>query len=303
MGQNLYTGNNPTNPYGAYGAVPFVRPNPHFEEIDFRAEGERRTGRVMSPAEVSSFWLRETLAHVVAEPAFAARAAGRKFLLFWNDFEISDNQDQYLMQRFAWVLRLPLLGFGIVAPLGIVGAMLGWRRSRDVRLVSGFVAAYCASIVVFFLFSRYRIPVVVAVLPLAAVGAGELGARLRAGRGWVGALMILVVAFGLCHLRIGIFQRDHPLAVDMRLRHLAAVQREVGQVDAAIASLEEAVAQCPPGCPWALADLFETYRATGRADAGARWFEAFVRTHPQQQDAPGYLQQLRAMGGSGTAQR
>jgi hypothetical protein len=89
----------------------------------------------------------------------------------------------------------------------------------------------------------------------------------------------------------------------MRLRHLAATQREVGQVDAAIASLAEAVAQCPPGCPWALNDLFQTYRASGRAADGVAWFERFVPAHPQQQDAPGYLAELRAAAAAGSTAR
>src|SRR6185369_11619212 len=115
--------------YGAYGVVPFVRANPHFEEEDFRAEAESRAGRSLTRAEVSAFWLRAGLAHVAAEPAFAARAFGRKLVLFWNDFEISDNQDQYLLERFSWVLRLPLLSFGWVAPLAVLGVVAGWRRS------------------------------------------------------------------------------------------------------------------------------------------------------------------------------
>src|SRR5688572_15552819 len=78
MGQNFYTGNNPTNPYGAYGAVPFVRPNPHFEEADFRAEAEARTKRTMSPAEVSAYWLRAALSHIGSAPGFALAAFGRK---------------------------------------------------------------------------------------------------------------------------------------------------------------------------------------------------------------------------------
>jgi 4-amino-4-deoxy-L-arabinose transferase-like glycosyltransferase len=298
MGQNFYTGNNPSNPYGAYGAVPFVRPNPHFEEIDFRAAAERATGRAMQPSEVSAFWLRQGFAHLAAEPAFAAGAFGRKLLLFWNDFEISDNQDQYLLERFSSVLRLPLLGFGVVAPLAALGAVAGWRTNRNVRLLGGFVGVYCASLIAFFLFSRYRLPVVLALLPLAALGVTDATRRVRAGRGLWTALAIVAAAAAVCHLRIGIFQRDHPLAVDMRLRHLAATQREVGQVDAAIASLEEAVAQCPPGCPWSLRDLFDTYRASGRAAAGVVWFERFVRTHPQQRDAPEYLAALRAAAGS-----
>jgi 4-amino-4-deoxy-L-arabinose transferase-like glycosyltransferase len=302
-GQNFYTGNNPSNPYGAYGAVPFVRANPHFEEIDFRTAAEAKTGRPMSPQEVSAYWFREGFTHLATAPAFAARAFGRKLVLFWNDFEISDNQDQYLLERFSWVLSLPLLDFGWVAPFALQGAVSGFRRRRRVRLLVGFVLVYWTSLVVFFLFSRYRLPVVLALLPLAALGVSEAVTRLRARRGLVSAAVLVGAAAVVCHLRLGIFQRDHPLAVEMRLRHLAATQRDVGQVDAAIASLTEAVAQCPPGCPWALRDLFEAYRTSGRAPAGVAWFERFVRTHPQQQDAPGYLAELRAAATAGSTGR
>jgi 4-amino-4-deoxy-L-arabinose transferase-like glycosyltransferase len=297
-GQNFYTGNNPSNPYGAYGAVPFVRPNPHFEEADFRAAAEARTGRRMSPRAVSRFWFREGLAHIAAEPGFAALAFARKAILFWNDFEISDNQDQYLLERFSWVLRLPLLRFGWIAPLALLGAWTSWRR-RPVQLLVWYVAVYWASLVVFFLFSRYRLPVVLALVPLAALGVQELLARRRKGRGVAPALGLVAAGVVVCHLHIGIFHRDHPLAVEMRLRHLAATQHDVGQIDAAIASLQEGVAQCPPGCPWALSDLFQIYRTSGRAAAGVVWFERFVRTHPEQRDAPAYLAELRAAAGTG----
>src|SRR5439155_777316 len=108
-GQNFYTGNNPTNPWGAYGGLPFVRSNPHFEEADFRAAAEVRVGHPLGPRDVSRFWFAEALAHMRAHPAFAARAMLLKLVLFWNDFEISDSQDQYLLERDSPVLRLPLL--------------------------------------------------------------------------------------------------------------------------------------------------------------------------------------------------
>jgi 4-amino-4-deoxy-L-arabinose transferase-like glycosyltransferase len=266
-GQNFYTGNNETNPYGAYGVVPFVRPNPSFEEAAF--------------------------AHMAADPAFAARAFGRKLLLFWNDFEISDSQDQYLLARFSPVLRLPLLDFGTVAPLALLGAVAWWRRSRAVRLLVGVAAVYCVTLVAFFLFSRYRLPVVLALLPLAALGATELWARLRARRRLVAAAALVAAGALVCHLRVGVFQPDHPVAVALRLGHLADAQLQVGQVDAAIATLHESVARCP-GCAWTLQDLFETYRTTGRTADGAAWFEGFARAHPEQRDAAGYLAELRA---------
>src|SRR5207245_137552 len=90
-GQNFYPGNNPTNPWGAYGALPFVRSNPHFEEADFRAAAEARVGHPLGPHDVSRFWFGEALAHMRAHPAFAARAMLLKLVLFWNDFEISDS--------------------------------------------------------------------------------------------------------------------------------------------------------------------------------------------------------------------
>ncbi len=295
-GQNFYTGNNPTNPYGAYGVVPFVRPNPHFEEIDFRAAAESRVGHAMTPNEVSAFWFRESFAHIAEHPGFAALAFARKALLFWNDFEISDNQDQYLLERDSPVLRLPLLRFGLVAPFALLGAIALVPTSRTVRLLCGFVVAYWLSLVAFFLFSRYRLPVVVALMPLAALGVVEVARRLRERRGRFAAAAVLCVALGLCFVRIHLFWRDHPVTIEMRLRHLADMQAEVGDVDGAIATLKEAIAPCPPGCPWALADLFELYRRSGRNAEGAAWLRTFIATHPQQQDAPDYLRQLEAAG-------
>ena len=295
LGQNFYTGNNPENPYGAYGVVSFVRANPHFEEADFRAAAEERAGRPLGPHEVSGFWLRAGLAHIAAEPVFAARAFLRKAALAWNDFEISDSQDQYLMARDAWTLRLPLLGFGEVAALAVLGALTG-RRRRVVRMLGAYVIVYGATLVAFFVFARYRIQIVPALLPLAALGLLGLVARLRDREPWriASAVAIVGVAGWLSFQTIGLFTPDHPNVVEMRLRRYADVYREVGEVDRAIAALHEAIPGCTHGCPWALKDLFEIYRTTGRAAEGVRYLENFIRDHPRQRDAPEYLATLRA---------
>jgi tetratricopeptide (TPR) repeat protein len=295
LGQNFYTGNNPENPFGAYGVVSFVRANPHFEEADFRAAAEERAGRPLGPNEVSRFWLRAGLAHIAADPLFAARAFVRKALLFWNDFEISDSQDQYLMERESRTLRLPLLGFGEVAALAVLGFVVG-RRRRPVVLLGLFVVTYGATLVAFFVFARYRIQVVPALLPLAALGATALATRLRAGdpRGIAGALVVLGLAGALSFATIGLFAADHPNVVEMRLRRYADVYFQAGEAERAIAALQEAIPGCTHGCPWALKDLFEIYRTSGRTAEGIRYLEGFIRDHPQQRDAPEYLAALRA---------
>ena len=295
LGQNLYTGNNPENPYGAYGVVSFVRANPHFEEDDFRAAAEARAGRPLGANATSWFWARAALAHVATDPGFALRAFMRKAVLFWNDFEISDSQDQYLLERYARVLRLPLFGFGEVAAAAALGVVAAFRRRRAVRWLVGFVVVYWATLVAFFLFARYRVQVVPALLPLAALGVREAWERVRNGdrRRMAGAAVVVLAAGWFTFRTVGIFSRDHPTVVEMRLRHLADVEMTAGRPDRAIAALQEAVPNCLHGCPWALADLFAVYQQTGRFAEGIGYFERFVREHPEQRDAPGYLAELR----------
>jgi tetratricopeptide (TPR) repeat protein len=93
---------------------------------------------------------------------------------------------------------------------------------------------------------------------------------------------------------IGIFARDHPLVVEMRLRRLADAYMDVGDAATAIAALQEAVAPCPTGCPWALKDLFEAYMRSGRLAEGEAYFRRFVADHPEQSDARDYVEQLGA---------
>lgn len=299
LGQNLYTGNNPTNPYGAYGVVPFVRPNPNFEEGDFRREAEKRAGHPLDANGVSALWVRETLAHVARDPGFALRALGRKLVLFWNDFEISDNQDQTLLERDSAVLRLPLLSFGWVAAFAVLGAVVGVRRSRAVRLLAGFVLVYWLSLAVFFLFSRYRIQVLPALLPLAALGVLGVArsVRERDGRRVAVAVGAVLAVALFCFQTIGIFSSDQPRVVEMRMQHRADAYAKAGDLDTAIAALQEGVAPCTHGCPFALSDLFQLYLRSDRAAEGEAYFREFVATHPGQRDAPGYLEQLRAAQG------
>lgn len=277
-GQNFYTGNNPTNPYGAYGALPFVRGNPEFEEPDFRAEAERRVGRPLAAAEVSRFWFDAAFAHMAADPAFAARTMVRKLGLFWKDFEIADNQDQYLLEIDSWVLALPLPGFGAVAALAAAGVVLGARTRRFVAVLAGFVAVYSLSVVAFFIFSRYRIQVVPALLGLGAVGVEELLAAWRTAdrRRLAVGLGATAVVGAFAFTPMGMFSRTDERFVDLQLHHAGDVYFQAGQPDRGLALWREAVERCPVGCPQAIGRLADGYIASGRTAEGERYLRQFL---------------------------
>jgi tetratricopeptide (TPR) repeat protein len=106
----------------------------------------------------------------------------RKVRSFWGAYEIPDSLDYYLVREHAPVLRLPIPGFGLLAPLALTGIALTLRRRGWPRLLIVFVAAYAASIVAFFVFSRFRMVIAPALYVFAAHAAVELVGR---GRGFV----------------------------------------------------------------------------------------------------------------------
>src|SRR5439155_25900002 len=136
---------------------------------------------------------------------------------------------------------------------------------------------YCASVVAFFLFSRYRIQVVPALLPLAALGGAAMIARIR-DRDWKRAATAAALVAGaalFCFHTFGIFGRDNELVVEMRLSHLADMYETAGMADRAVDVLREAVAGCPTRCPLALEQLFVFFDRTCRLADGDLCFRFF----------------------------
>ncbi|HKQ60794.1 MAG TPA: tetratricopeptide repeat protein [Candidatus Polarisedimenticolaceae bacterium] len=182
-GQNFFIGNNPSNTVGDYQPLPFVGANPLHEERDFEREAERRAGRDLRPGEVSRYWMREGLAWVRSAPGAWLALGWRKLRSYWGIYEVPDNLDYYLYRRTAPVLRWPLPGFGVVAPLGLLGLVLAVRRNAWLSLLALFVAGYVASVVAFFVFARFRMAMMPALFVFAGVGAVELLRRARLARG------------------------------------------------------------------------------------------------------------------------
>jgi tetratricopeptide (TPR) repeat protein len=78
------------------------------------------------------------------------------------------------------VLRLPLLGFSALLALAVAGAVARWR-SREVRLLAAFAGVYLGTILLFWVFGRFRVYVLPALAILAACGIAEVVAALLDG--------------------------------------------------------------------------------------------------------------------------
>lgn len=166
IGMNFYIGNN-SSAVGVHTPIASVRTVPEKEAEDAARIASIAAGRALTPSEVSAFWLDKGIEFAVREPGRFLKLLGRKFLLFWNHYEVPDVYNYYLFREKAPLLAL-LLTFGIIAPLGITGMLISFREWHRGRILSGFIIAYMASIMVFYITSRYRLPAAVMLLPFSA---------------------------------------------------------------------------------------------------------------------------------------
>jgi tetratricopeptide (TPR) repeat protein len=118
----------------------------------------------------SAFYRDRALESIKADPAAWLKLVGRKLVIAVARTEIDNNAD-ISERRSAWShVFVPILNFGLVFPLAAVGILqaLLLRREQTV-LVLGY-AAFVAVEVGFFGCERFRMPALVFMIPLAALG-------------------------------------------------------------------------------------------------------------------------------------
>ena len=75
-----------------------------------------------------------------------------------SDYEEPNNVNFYHFRRFNKFLRLPFLSWGFFFSFGLAGIILTWPRRRQLFPLHGYLLLYSASLVAFFITSRFRLP-------------------------------------------------------------------------------------------------------------------------------------------------
>jgi tetratricopeptide (TPR) repeat protein len=157
----------------------------------------------MKPSEISKLYYKVTWKQIKEAPKIFLWRLWRKTELMANNFEISDNINYYFFQdRYSWVLRLPTPGWGFIGALAIWGGLVLIARKGkgggNIETGGGVVLllaiVYSATLVAFYIFARYRLPVLSAFAPLAAFGLKTIWEFMaRRQRGYlIGALAVVI---------------------------------------------------------------------------------------------------------------
>ncbi len=206
-GINFYIGNNPSA-----DGLSATLPEPlgfNWRIADITAIAEQSAGRELKPGEVSSYWTAQTWHWIGRNPGEALRLFGRKLYFSFADAEISNNKDLNAVFGQLVFFRFNPLSFAPIFGLACIGLFVGLRRNSGVQ-----VLALCALSIVllnalFFINSRFRLPVLVLLIVLAGAGLLSIVGRIRMRR-WRTALVLVVAAVAIASLsRANIISLPH----------------------------------------------------------------------------------------------
>lgn len=288
-GVNFYIGNNPEAD-GHSAILPQAGGDWDARGADYDL-AEAAAGRRLKPSEVSWYWTRRALSWIVSEPLAWARLTGRKVLyLIWAP-EIPNNLAPEFWRRLSPVLALPLPGAALLFPCALAGLLSAAGRRR-LTLPAFFVVSYGATVVLFFVCGRFRIPLVPALAVLGASFAVRLIRRIRREpfRVCAPGLALLGGCFLVVTLPWFWYEGDLPGRDAASLATLGNGLVKVGDLDGAerawTLSLRVDAAYPVPGLGSRASvvrlDLARLLVARGRPDAARRHLELLVERDPAQ---------------------
>ena len=315
FGSNFYIGNNPQAD-GTYASIRFGRGAPEFERIDATEVAEASVGRTLSPSEVSGYWTERALGFITSEPMAWLRLTGRKVLLLINRTEMLDTESQ---ESYAdWSAPIAVgswIGhFGLLIPLAVLGVIVTWRDRQRLWILHALTITYALSVVMFYVFARYRFPLVPFLLLFAAAGLWHVKQALQSWR-IVSAVIAAAIVANLSLLSpslmraitennlgtalqerqrydeaIGHHQRAIALAPDYAAAYnnLGAALRGAGRIDEAVVQYRQALA-LKPDFPSASYNLANALLAQGQAGASAEQFQKTLAISPASVEAQNNL--------------
>lgn len=294
-GLNLWIGNNPASD-GSTAIVPGTRADWWGGHHDAIAQAERAEGRALRPSEVSRHYTRRALRWALDEPAAWLRLTARKLWLFTWDWELGNNEEpRFLFERYSPLAPLAHVGFGVLAPLAVLGLWLTRRGAWARFPLWGFLGVYSLGVVAFFVNARFRLPIV-PLLCACAAPALVRAAELARERRWPP----LAAATAIAAL-LALATHSYPRSVVERGRSnghlvLATAAAEARDWDRARIELEAALALAPDN-HIARRALGVTLRALGRADDAERDLRAVLAADARDADALDALADLLLAAG------
>jgi tetratricopeptide (TPR) repeat protein len=231
---------------------------------------------------VSDFWTNRALDYIRSQPAGWLKLMVRKAALTFNTIEITDTESQNVYAEASWLLRIPL-DFGLLFGMAALGAVLTAASWRRVWFLYAILATYALSVALFYVFARYRFPIVLILMLLAAGGllqAFDL-VRLRRFRALAAAAAAAGLAIAISHLPL---DDPHRYRATHYLSVAIALSTDPAQADVAMEFYRRAL-DAAPQLPSAEIGLGAILSRLGRQEEAIPYFRKALASWPDYPEA------------------
>jgi len=202
---------------------------------------EQALNRKLTPAGVSSYWTAQAFGFIQSQPVRWLQLLTRKFALACNAVEVMDTEDQYTHARWSWPLRIfgRVWHFGFVLPLAVLGLMTTWPQRERMALLYFMLAGYVASLVIFYIMGRYRLPLIPVLLVFSAAGVTQVRDF------WQRSPRLVRVGATVTLLAIAVFANwpllNRPIMGAATFDALGTALRKMGRSEEAVTHYQEAL--------------------------------------------------------------
>ena len=208
----FWIGHNPLA-NGLYVLPPWATSGEYAHEVwGLNAAIAHQVGHPMTLAETAHWLFDQGVRWALEHPGAELRLLVTKFRYFWNAIEPPTNLSFHFARAWSPLLAFLPVGFGVLGPLGLLGAW--WAGARERAFLLAWILAGLLTALLFYVSAEYRLPVVPAIAVLASFAVVEI---VRAAARRANSRRLVEAAVALPLLGLAFFARPAPLAMQARL--------------------------------------------------------------------------------------
>jgi tetratricopeptide (TPR) repeat protein len=286
-GINFFIGNNIESDGKTTTTAPGFLPYDGYNDNVWQSSikiAEKNSGKKLKPSEICNFWIKQALGFIKTHPLKYLQLLGKKFYFFWNSYEIDKNMDLYFFSRWSSLLGLLLwehllrFPFGIISPLAIWGIILNAKYWKKYFLIYALIFSYMFSVILFFVTSSFRLPVIPLLIIFASYSIYWLVEEIKnkQRRPLLVSLSILMALFLITNVNLfGVNGSD--LSGTYNTLGIAYTQK--GWYDSAISIFQEGV-KANPNSPLPHLYLGNAYYKKGYGDEAINEYNQAINLDP-----------------------
>jgi len=268
-GLNFYLGNS-----SDYNRTVNIRPGLQWDQLiaEARIKGFTRN------SEYSNYWYGRGLEFPLNHPMKYTMLILKKMLLLINGYEIMRNMDYNYFRQFSKLLSLPLPGFYLLGITGFMGWGIIFRKNLKTQIISLFVFSQIIAILLFFVTSRYRAPLIPFFCIFSGIWIVYIAEKIRSGNKRKLIINLLII-LGLAGLIVPDYFGIH--IVDSAGAMLQTGQSYLlkRQYSSAVDCFHQAL-KIQPDHPDVFFNLGQVNQETNRFKQAIAWFEKVLITFP-----------------------